>query len=395
MEATRTKIVLGVTVDMSLMLMRGFPQHLADNGWEVHVVASPGPALEQLSGLSGITTHSIPMRRGPAPLADLRSLVAWVSLLRTIRPDVTSVGTPKAGLVGGLAAMLTRVPRRVYVLRGLRMETVTGVKCAILIAAERLAMLSAHRVLSVSPSLRDRAVELGLAKAAKLTVLGSGSSNGVDLGEFDRSGFSDAELRDLRGQLGIVDGVPVVGFVGRLTHDKGLDVLVQARKRLEDAGVDYQLLIVGGVDDAGSELTVRALRQSGRPAVETGRVSNPAKYYAIMDFLCLPTLREGFPNVVLEAGAAGRPTITTNATGSVDSVVDGTTGLVVQSGDAEELANAIARLVSDTATRSRMGGAAKDYVRANFSRQVVWERQLAFYTARGPRGALTNRAGPR
>ena len=125
MTSGKPRIVLGVTVDLSLRLMAGFPQYLAERGWDVHVVSSPGARLDALAGVDGVTVHALTMAREPSPVSDLRSLIAWMRLLRRLRPDVVSVGTPKAGLLGGIAARLTRVPGRVYMLRGLRLETST------------------------------------------------------------------------------------------------------------------------------------------------------------------------------------------------------------------------------------------------------------------------------
>lgn len=387
MNTQRPRIVLAVTVDMSLRLMRGFPQFLVESGWDVHVVSSPGASLDELEELPGVTTHGLFMAREPSPLADARSFLAWVKLLRSVRPDLLSVGTPKAGLLGGLAGWLTRVPDRVYTLRGLRLETATGTKKRLLNLAEKIAMKSAHRVVAVSESLRSRAIELRLVTPPKIVVLGAGSSNGVDVAEFKRSNFTDLQVKRLRSDLGLVPNVPVIGFVGRLTEDKGLHILAKARILLEHAGVDYQLLIVGGIDDKTSEASLDQIRSSGRTAIETGHVSNPAIYYQLMDLLCLPTLREGFPNVVLEAAAAGVSTITTSATGAIDAVIDGETGLVVRVGDASELSAALAILLGDADRRSRMGASAHNRVQEHYSRTVVWQNTLDNYLRKPSQGS--------
>lgn len=381
----RPSIVLGVTADMSLTLMRGFPQYMAEHGWDVHVVCSPGPMLEQLRGLRGVTAHGIAMVRDPSIVADLRALVAWIRLLKVIRPDVISVGTPKAGLLGGIAGLVTRVPKRVYMLRGLRMETTRGMQRAILAAVERLTMASAHQVLSVSQSLREKAIRLKLARASKLVVLGAGSSNGVQASDFSKSSFTEAELTSLRASLGIVDGVPVVGFIGRLNNDKGLDVLTAARAILAASSVDHQLLVVGGADGPTSPPDLEP--SIGRRAIETGHVSKPAVYYQLMDLVCLPTRREGFPNVVLEAAAAGVPTVTTDATGAVDSVVHGITGMVTKVGSAEELARAMATLIADEALRHQLGQRAAQRVSELYDRPAVWQRHNEFYSG-GVRSAV-------
>lgn len=378
MTAGKPRIVLGVTVDLSLRLMAGFPQYLAERGWDVHVVSSPGARLDALAGVDGVTVHALTMAREPSPVSDLRSLIAWMRLLRRLRPDVVSVGTPKAGLLGGIAAHLTRVPGRVYMLRGLRLETSTGVSRRVFTLLERLSIRSATKTLVVSASLASRAVELKLGVPAAFTVLGDGSSNGIDVDAFERSLPDQDALDRLRSDLALPPHTPVVGFVGRLTEDKGLLVLRSAVDRLAAEGTAFQLLIVGGPEGDGSVADLLGAT-GGTGPIATGFVNDPEKYYPLMDVLCLPTLREGFPNVVLEAAAAGVPTVTTTATGAVDSVVDGETGLVVAVGDPDALAGGLRRLLADAELRKQYGSAAKRRARARFDRSVVWLAQEQFY----------------
>lgn len=366
-------IVLGVTADISLILMRGFPQYLRDAGWDVHVVSTPGPLLDEIRHIRGVHSHGLVMNRQPSPGADMRALFAWIRLLRDVRPDVVSVGTPKAGVLGMLAAWMLRVPRRLYLLRGLRLETSTGAERRVLAALERLSMRCATDVVSVSESLRERALELRLVRPERIRVLGSGSSNGVDLVAADR--VDTGQVDELRARLGIRedDEAPVIGFVGRLTEDKGIDVLASARLLLTERNVPHRLLIVGSVDEVRSEEPLMALRNTGSPPIETGQVADVRPYYRLMDILCLPTLREGFPNVVLEAAAAGLPTVTTDATGARDSVVDGVTGLICKAGDAASLADRLSELLSaEPAHRRSMGEQARARAESEFAQPDVW-----------------------
>ena len=364
---------------MSLRLMQGFPEYLVTRGWDVHVVSSPGPLLDELSSADGVTTHGITMARKPSPVEDLRALAAWVRLLRRVRPNILSVGTPKAGLLGGIAGLLTRVPHRVYLLRGLRLESSTGPRRMVLSLLETVASSCAHQILAVSHSLRDRVAALKLMAPDKVVVLGAGSSNGVETVLYSRERFADADLARMSKALGLVPGILVVGFVGRLTKDKGLEVLAEARAILERKKVDYQLLIVGGIDDSDGARMLDAVRSTGRPALVSGQVDNPEPYYQLMDILCLPTLREGFPNVVLEAAAAGVPTVTTTATGAIDSVIHGETGLIATVGSAESLSDQLALLLEDSGLRLRMGANATLRVKDCFERTAVWDLTESFY----------------
>jgi glycosyltransferase involved in cell wall biosynthesis len=217
------------------------------------------------------------------------------------------------------------VPVRVYVLRGLKLETSTGLRRQILLGAERLAAACAHVVLCNSESLRVEALALGVAPAEKLQLLGDGSSNGVDMERFSPG------PSDVRERLGLSSEAMVLGFVGRLTRDKGLPELIEAFEAILTREPEARLLLVGWFDASEDALGegLRA-RIKNHPRIHyTGFVADTAPYYRAMDVMVLPTWREGFPNVVLEAAATGIPVITTVSTGSRDSVVPEVTGLLI------------------------------------------------------------------
>jgi glycosyltransferase involved in cell wall biosynthesis len=164
--------------------------------------------------------------------------------------------------------------------------------------------------------------------------------------------------------------VPVVGFVGRVTADKGVGALVAALRLLRADGRRIQLLVLGSQDERDSSGWVARLRVEA-DVVLAGHVADVRPYFALMDAHVLPSRREGFPNVVLEAGAMELPTVTTRATGAVDSVRDGRTGLLVDVDAPEQLAAAVARLLDDAGLRARLGAAARDWVVRDFQPQQV------------------------
>lgn len=360
-------ILLSVTADMSLLLMQGVPQDLTDRGWDVHVVTSPGPRLEDLTR-DGVSTTALPMARDPAPAADLRSLVAWIRLLRRLRPDVVSAGTPKAGLLAMIAARLTRVPARVYIVRGLRLESVRGPGRFVLLALERMAASCATHVVAVSGSLREGLIETGIASAAKVVVVGAGSSNGVVIGpepdEVDRDDPTSPFM---------------VGFVGRPSPDKGLDLLLSACQSLANSGHVLGLTHVGGGLSARHQRDMDQLSSHGWDVRILGELTDVTPVYAQLDALCLPTKREGFPNVVLEAAQAGVPCIATRATGIPDAIVNGDTGIIVDNRDPQSLAAALLSLSDSPETARRMGRAARERAITLYARPVVWEKYAAFY----------------
>ena len=375
------RIVLAVTSDVSIGLMTGFPEYLAANGWDVHVVSSSGPRSQALAASPGVSVHHLEMRRDPAPLDDLKALVRWVRLLRSIRPDVVSVGTPKAGLLGGIAGVLARVPSRVYMLRGLRYETTEGLKRSVFVALEKVSVACAHRVVAVSSSLRDVAIADRLGRASKFHVVGSGSSNGVDVDRFATTPGERNAAKATRWP-GRPD-VPVVGFIGRVHPDKGLDLLADAVEILAQREIPGRLLVVGGSDDPAGEALVQRLQRTGWEVEIVGAVSDVAPLLKVMDLLCLPTKREGFPNVVLEAAAAGIPTVATMATGVPDAIVDNSTGSICRNRDPRRLATLLIDMLSNPQLRHERGEAALNRVRDEFSRESVWQKSDHLYGARG------------
>ena len=173
--STVPRIVFSVTADYSINLLGEIPRSFAGKGWDVHLVSSPGPEWDREKETGYATCHSIPMVRNPSILRDLWALLLWIRLIRRIRPTVVSIGTPKAALMGLFASWVLRVPHRVYMLRGLRLETTTGVSRAILGALERIAAGCATEVIAVSASLKVAYLQEKLSDERKVVVLGGGS----------------------------------------------------------------------------------------------------------------------------------------------------------------------------------------------------------------------------
>mgnify|MGYP002651792821 FL=1 len=361
------RIVYGVTVPSSaLSLLRGQLEWLAERGWDVHLVTADGPEMEELRQRPGVTCHIIDMEREPSPISDLKAVVAWVRLLRRLAPSIVNLGTPKASLLGGIAAWLTCIPSRIYVVWGLRLEGFTGWRRAVFWLFESLTMLTATLVLPISDSLARRIRELRLVPRRRIAeIIGSGSSNGVDAAGIQAGAAGRRE--PTRKELGIASDAFVVGFVGRLVRDKGIDTLARALR--DPRLADVTCLVVGNEEEGG---LADELRASGR-VVWAGYVEGPWAQLAAMDVLCLPTKREGFPNVVLEAASVGVPTVTTRATGAIDSVVDGVTGLQFDYGDAIGLADALVRIRDEPELRDHLGTAARLRAETEFAPQRVWQ----------------------
>jgi len=365
-------IVVGITNAQTCMVLGDRLRTLRESGFRVTLVSSPGELLTRTAAQEGVEAVELPMCREIAPAADLVSLLRLCWLLYRLKPDITEFSTPKAGLLGSLASMLCGVPARVYFLRGLKLETSTGIKRCILLTAERLASACNHVVLCNSDSLRNEAVSLGIARESKMRLLGSGSSNGVDIERFCPGAGS------LRDQLGLPADAHVIGFVGRLTRDKGVPELIEAFDSILAAKPNAHLLLVGWFDAAEDALScaVRTRIENHKQIHLTGFVVDTAPYYRVMDVMVLPTWREGFPNVVLEAAATGIPVVTTLSTGSRDAVVPEVT---IPPGHPVAICESVLELLSSPERRSRMGVAARAWVLKHYVNERVLGRTARYY----------------
>jgi glycosyltransferase involved in cell wall biosynthesis len=216
-------------------------------------------------------------------------------------------------------------------------------------------------------------MELGIADSHKLVVLAAGSGNGVEVARFAPTSERLREAAILRSGLAIPATASVIGFVGRFTRDKGISELIDAYVRLRCHRPDTYLLLVGDFEDGDAvSADVRKAVARDPQIIHTGMVQDPAPYYYLMDVLALPTYREGFPNAVLEAYVAGKPVVTTRATGARDAVQDGITGTLVPVADSLSLASALLQLIESPDLAKRMGRAGNQRVQREFRQDFVW-----------------------
>jgi glycosyltransferase involved in cell wall biosynthesis len=371
----RPRLVVAVNSAIAVGFLQGQLQFFKDRGFDVTVLCPKRRMDEwEVERPEGVPIIEVPLVREIAPLQDLVSLWRLWRIMRTLRPTVTNVGTPKAGLLGGFAAWLNRVPCRFYTLHGLRFETTGGLKRWILVLAERLACRFAHRVICVSHSVRERAIASGLASAQRTVVLGAGSCNGVDASRFAATPETTKRASELRRRLGIPEQALVALFVGRLTCDKGIPELIQAYTQLSDPFPELRLLLVGCFEN-GDPLPVdtRKSMETHPRVIFAGSAQDTVPYYAMADVVILPSHREGLPNVILEAQAAGKPVVGAAATGIVDVVEDGETGLLFPIGDVRALAEAVEKLLSDKGLAAKLGLAGQEQVRRNFRQEQIWQ----------------------
>lgn len=375
MSLRRNRLVHVTTVPQSLWFFTGQIGYMKAHGFSVTCISSPGPKLHEFGELEGVPVCAVDMPRRISPLYDLRALFRLWHDLQRLHPQIVHAHTPKGGLLGMIAALLTRVPVRIYHMHGLPFLTQQGWKRRLLVWTERIACLAATEVLSVSHSVREIAISERLCPSSKVKVLCAGSVNGVDSERrFNPTTVPLERVEEVRCRYGIPREAVVLGFVGRLVRDKGLHELAEAWTTLRHRHPDLHLILAGEPEaqDPIDQSVAEALHTDPRVHV-VGPVDEPEYVYALLDIFVLPSYREGLSTVLLEAAAMGLPAVTTRVPGCVDVVVDGVTGTVVDTHDAQALTEAVSRYVRDADLRRQHGSAALEMVRDRFNQFQIWD----------------------
>lgn len=363
-------ILYAVTIpETAQSFLKGQLSFLAQRGWQPHLVCSGKGALDEFCADEGAVPHYVEMDRRVRVFADLQALRQMSAVMKEVRPAVLVAGTPKAALLGLLAARLHSVPRRVYLVHGLRYEGARGIGRRFLIAIERVTAASATEVVAVSASVKEELEKSKIITRRSIFVLGRGSANGVDTQLFHPP--CPKQKGEARAKLNLsLDNTSIILFVGRLTKDKGLHDLVTMSAQLNTA---QHLVIVGAPEptDASDAQAIAQLAATEQvhiyPFTDTIEV-----FYHAADVLVLPTKREGLPTVVLEAAACGIPCVSYEVTGTVDAIRHDETGLLVPPKRAHELLQRVKELLEDAPQRERLGRQARDFVLENYTRQQVW-----------------------
>lgn len=371
----KKKIVYVVTSPMSAgTLLCGQLSYLRQQGWDVVLVCGSSSEVTTIAAREGVRAVVLPLSRRPNPLQDLRVLVALSRLLKLERPEIVNFSTPKAGLLASMAASWQRIPVKVYVLRGLRYEGLRGLARWGMRTLEQIPCRLADEVLCVSHSLRAQAIADHLASPDKLTVLGNGSSNGVNLERFDRRMYLSSDRDSLKRSLGIPVDAVVFGFVGRIVRDKGIIELAEAFRELKKHCPSVALVIVGPLEEGSKAVADwRKWLREDPDVYCVGEQSAPEHYYAVMDVLVLPSYREGFPNVALEAAAMSVAVITTSATGCRDAVIDEVSGTIVPIRDSSALFTAMLRYCQEAEIATRQGAEGRRVVEDQFEQGEFWK----------------------
>jgi glycosyltransferase involved in cell wall biosynthesis len=323
----------------------------------------------------------VPIVRPIVPWSDIHALWVLYWRFKKSRPLAVHTITPKAGLLGMLAAWLARVPVRVHSFTGQVWATRTGLMRWLLKASDKRIAAMATDILVDSPSQRDFLIEQGVVTAERSSVLGAGSICGVNIERFSPYESVREVVRD---ELGTAFDAVVCLYLGRLNRDKGVLDLASAFVQIADKHPKAELWVVGP-DEADYFQQMQALL--GKATSQVKRVDftpTPERFMQAADLFCLPSYREGFGSSVIEAAACGVPALASRIYGLTDAVVEGQTGWMHKAGDVQELAQQLDRLLANPAELASKGKAAREYVETHFAEEIVTDAMLQFYQKRLP-----------
>lgn len=374
------KILLGVSSSFCANFLRGQVDFLVKHGFEVILVSGPGEEISMLAKKENARLFTIHFTKRITPLTDFFQLLKIMRLIRRERPDIVNAGNPKSGFLIMLACRLTGYNNTVFTLHGLLSDTKKGLLRRLITSAEKMSCSMASQVIVVSPTLKTHAQKRNILPPGKGMVIKKGSANGIDLHLFPGKAAVAAASGQLRDTLGLKKENMVLGFVGRLSKDKGIDILFEAFNALAKDHPSLRMVIAGPIieENLFSRQWLHQLYHDER-IIYAGKLYDITPFYGIMDMLVLPSLREGFPNVLIEAAAMEVPVIASDIPGCKDAVSEGVNGELFEKGNTAALVKILEKFIADDRQRQQYGMNGRKFVSAHFSNGEIWEGQLKLY----------------
>lgn len=374
------KLMLVINNAFSAFHLKGAVRYFAEKGHDVSIMSTPGELVDELAFKEGGRVVPIELNRNIAPLEDIKSLFQLLKILRRERPDVINVGSPKTGFLFALAKIFMPKLPMIFTLRGIRSDTLTGWKKRVVFQTEKLACTMAERVIVISPSLRDHAVEIGMLHPKKAVVFGAGSSNGIDANLYDLTKENLELGGEWRAKLNIPEEAPVFSTVGRVTLDKGLSEVYAAFKELSS---DFPNLhwLVAGPEEEGDPLPLEILdAMKNHPQIHLLDQVNPIQpIIATSDVVIQYSYREGFGNVVLQAMAMRRPVVISDIPGLRDTIGESKAGLKLPPKNPLALSKAIRFYLTDREAAEQAGLEGRKRVEEYYDSKVIWKCQESLY----------------
>ena len=369
------------TVPLSLEKLISGQLHFMSSFYNVIAVSSDKERLERYGESEKVAVFPLEMTRKITPLRDVFAVLKLYFFLKKTKPFIVHTHTPKAGIVGMLASKLAGIPHRLHTVAGMPLLEQAGFKRMVLNFVEKLTYSCATKVYPNSFKLRDVIIKNEYCPPTKLKVLANGSSNGIDTSYFDVSHFSEDQKSSLKQYLGIKSSDFVFIFVGRIVSDKGINELISAFSEIQEYKTNIKLLLVGPYEQELDPLKEETLNQinANKSIFSVGYQDEVRPYFAISDCLVFPSYREGFPNVVMQAGAMGLPSIVSDINGCNEIIEDTKNGYIIPVRDKEAVKETLIRILENQEEYSKMQHNAREMIVSRFDQKIMWESILQEY----------------
>ena len=369
------KLIRTTTIPDSLENLLKGQLKMLSKYYNVLSVSSPGDDMETIEEREGVRTIAIPMERRISLIKDFISLIRLIVLFAKERPDMVHSITPKAGLLSMLAAWITRVPVRMHTFTGLVFPTATGKMQKLLIAMDRLTCFCATHINPEGEGVKRDLVNYNIT-SKPLHIIANGNVNGIDLEYFDKTPEVVEKACSYK-----KEGTFTFCFVGRMVRDKGINELVHSFLRLYQKDERVRLLLVGPfekeLDPVLPEVEEHILHHPG--ICYMGYQNDVRPFLVASDALVFPSYREGFPNVVIQAGAMGLPAIVTDINGCNEIVLPDLNGVIIPSKDEQALYESMKYFASHPVEVERMAANARPLIASRYEQRIVWNALLDEY----------------
>lgn len=381
MSESKKKLVRITTVPLSLDKILDGQLSFMNNHYEVIAVSSEKEYLTRCAKNEGVRFKHIEMTRKITPIKDFISLIKLISFLKKERPLIIHSHTPKAGILAMLASKITNIPIRLHTVAGLPLMEEKGSKKKLLELIEKLTYSFSTFVFTNSNGLYKYIIDNNYVSKSKLKVIGNGSSNGVDVNYFSPTSVSEKEKEKLKLSLGILENDFTFVFVGRIVADKGINELINAFDTISFQNNAIKLLLVGEQESHLDPLNENTLKliSTNKNIIKTGFQKDIRPFLAVSDALVFPSYREGFPNVIMQAGAMELPVIATNINGCNEIIVNEKNGVLIELKNNGAIVKAMVRLIEDEAFYKNLKSNARSMIVSRFERKVICEKILYEY----------------
>lgn len=378
------KLIRITTVPMALRyLLPGQMHFMQHNGFDVLMISANGPELQEVISTEGCRHITVPMTRKITPWQDLKCLLQLVKIFRKEKPDIVHTHTPKAGLLGMLAAKICGIKVRIHTVAGMPLMVEKGMKLQLLVLIEKLTYWAASQVWPNSPSLYDYIITHRFTRQQKLRIIGKGSTNGINLARFNPAVLGEQGIAAIKQQLQYSSGCVYLLCIGRLVADKGIVELVQVFTALSRQHEQLRLVLVGDFEDALDPLPAAVHQEiEQHPGIIHITWTQQVEYFMhCCNYFVFPSHREGFPNVLLQAGAMQLPVICSRITGNVDIVTNEETGLIFEKGDAGQLQQQLEYAIANPGKMKAMAATLHAIVQEDYKRENIWQNILSAYNS--------------